>query len=186
MHKHLRVVCAVLIASIPLQPVKAKTHPEITPPKHEPPSIVVAHFIPPPPTPPPTPVPTPVATPKILPKPAVSAHNTPQTTQKKESPDTTSIKQLAQEITDETFGDDQYQYVADIITVESGWRIDAREPRTGAYGLGQALPAIKMAAYGPDYLTNPRTQLLWLMGYIKARYGTPYQAWIFHLAHHWY
>jgi hypothetical protein len=71
---------------------------------------------------------------------------------------------------------------------ESGWRYNARNPSSGAYGLGQALPASKMSPFGDDYLTNPATQIKWGLAYIDERYGTPCAAW----AHsentnpHWY
>jgi len=43
-------------------------------------------------------------------------------------------------------------------------------PYSGAYGLGQALPASKMAPYGSDYMTNPYTQIRWMKSYVR-RYG---------------
>lgn len=59
---------------------------------------------------------------------------------------------------------------------ESGWRTDAANP-SGAYGIPQALPGSKMAAYGPDWQTNPRTQITWGLNYIKSRYNSPCRAW---------
>lgn len=115
-----------------------------------------------------------------------TVQNAPRTTVAKETYDSSSIKSLAQELCDNTFGTGQFQYLDLIVRSESGWNPRAREPTSGAYGLGQALPASKMAPYGSDYLTNPETQLRWLMGYIAGRYGTPEKAWGFHLAHHWY
>ena len=47
----------------------------------------------------------------------------------------------------------------------------------GAYGLGQALPASKMAVAGADYMTDPRTQLRWLVIYADSTYGSPCGAW---------
>jgi hypothetical protein len=60
---------------------------------------------------------------------------------------------------------------------ESGWNSQAENPRSGAYGIPQALPASKMASAGADWATNPETQILWGLGYIDARYGTPCEAW---------
>lgn len=60
---------------------------------------------------------------------------------------------------------------------ESGWRVTAQNSSSGAYGIPQALPASKMASAGSDYLTNYKTQIDWGLSYIKARYGTPTQAW---------
>ncbi len=60
---------------------------------------------------------------------------------------------------------------------ESGWRVTAGNPYSGAYGIPQALPASKMASAGSDYMTNYKTQINWGLGYIKSRYGTPSNAW---------
>jgi len=72
-----------------------------------------------------------------------------------------------------------------IWTRESGWNYQA-ENASGAYGIPQALPASKMAAYGSDYLTNPVPQIKWGLDYIKNRYKTPCGAWSFWQAHSWY
>ncbi|MFD7906713.1 lytic transglycosylase domain-containing protein, partial [Kitasatospora sp. NPDC059747] len=37
-----------------------------------------------------------------------------------------------------------------IISHESGWNVTATNPSSGSYGLGQALPASKMASAGAD------------------------------------
>ena len=34
-----------------------------------------------------------------------------------------------------------------------------------------------MAVVGPDWRTNPDTQIRWGLAYIAARYGTPEKAW---------
>jgi hypothetical protein len=96
------------------------------------------------------------------------------------------IQSLARTLCDQTFGTGYFPSLDKIINAESGWRINAQEPHSGAYGLGQSLPASKMASFGSDYLSNPETQLKWLMSYIKGRYGNPDNAWQFHLAHNWY
>lgn len=60
-----------------------------------------------------------------------------------------------------------------IITAESGWDTTVwNGGGSGAYGLGQALPADKMAVYGSDYMTNPYTQLVWMYNYVRERYGS--------------
>src|SRR5580704_1800411 len=43
----------------------------------------------------------------------------------------------------------------DIWNRESGWRYDAENPASGAYGIPQALPGSKMASAGADWQTNP-------------------------------
>jgi hypothetical protein len=66
-----------------------------------------------------------------------------------------------------------FGYVDVIISRESGWGVTKYNyAGSGAYGLGQALPASKMAAYGADYMTNPITQLKWANAYAVGRYGS--------------
>jgi hypothetical protein len=69
---------------------------------------------------------------------------------------------------------------------ESGWNPSASNPISGAYGIPQALPGSKMASAGPDWQTNPATQIKWGLGYIQSIYGTPCSAWSFWQAHGWY
>lgn len=73
-----------------------------------------------------------------------------------------------------------------LIEKESGGRVDATNTSSGAYGLGQALPASKMAAFGDDYLTNPLTQLKWMYSYMVSRYGGILQAQSYWLSVGWY
>lgn len=72
-----------------------------------------------------------------------------------------------------------------IVTHESGWRVNATNPSSGAYGLPQALPGSKMASAGSDWRTNPVTQLKWMKGYV-SRYGGGPGAAAFWKSHHWY
>lgn len=46
-----------------------------------------------------------------------------------------------------------------------------------AYGIPQAYPGTKMASAGPDWRTNPETQLRWMIGYARGRYGSLCGAW---------
>jgi hypothetical protein len=73
-----------------------------------------------------------------------------------------------------------------IVTRESGWSVTATNPSSGAYGLGQALPAYKMASYGSDWRTNPVTQIKWTLNYMDERYGSPCSAQSFWESHNWY
>jgi len=56
---------------------------------------------------------------------------------------------------------------------ESHWNFKAHNYRSGAHGIPQALPAVKMENVAMDWRTNPVTQIRWGLKYIKARYGTP-------------
>lgn len=60
---------------------------------------------------------------------------------------------------------------------ESGWRVNAYNASSGAYGIPQSLPGSKMSSAGADWETNAATQVEWGLGYIGARYGTPCGAW---------
>ena len=73
-----------------------------------------------------------------------------------------------------------------IVTRESGWNVEATNPSSGAYGLGQALPGSKMASAGSDWRTNPATQIRWTLGYMDGRYGSPCAAQGFWESHGWY
>jgi hypothetical protein len=73
----------------------------------------------------------------------------------------------------------------DLWNRESGWVYDA-ENASGAYGIPQALPGSKMASAGPDWQTNPATQIKWGLGYIKQLYGNPCGAWSFEEANGYY
>jgi hypothetical protein len=69
---------------------------------------------------------------------------------------------------------------------ESGWNPSASNSISGAYGIPQALPGSKMASAGPDWQTNPATQIKWGLGYIKQVYGSPCAAWSHEQSSGWY
>lgn len=80
-----------------------------------------------------------------------------------------------------------FGYVDYIVSHESGWGVTkSNYGGSGAYGLGQALPASKMARFGADYLTDPVTQLKWANAYAVGSYGSwanAYAHWTLH--HNW-
>lgn len=82
----------------------------------------------------------------------------------------------------------QGQCLVDLWNGESGWRWDAENASSGAYGIPQALPADKMASVGGDWRTNADTQIRWGLSYIAERYQTPCGALDFWKANdpHWY
>jgi hypothetical protein len=66
---------------------------------------------------------------------------------------------------------------------ESGWNPDAVNPKSGAYGIPQALPG----AYGhPFALGDWQAQIDWGHSYIVSRYGDPCTAWDHEQADGWY
>ena len=70
----------------------------------------------------------------------------------------------------------QVQCLTDLWNGESHWNYQAHNYRSGAHGIPQALPAIKMEIISTDWRTNPVTQIKWGLSYIKARYDTPCNA----------
>ena len=84
------------------------------------------------------------------------------------------------------WGDDQFACLLSLWNKESGWRWNAENRSSGAYGIPQALPGSKMASAGDDWRTNPRTQIAWGLGYIAGRYGDPCGAWAHSKAKNWY
>jgi len=69
---------------------------------------------------------------------------------------------------------------------ESKFQTTARNYRSGAFGIPQALPASRMASAGADWRTNPATQVKWGLSYIRVRYGTACNAWAHWKRARWY
>ena len=84
------------------------------------------------------------------------------------------------------WGDDQFACLLSLWNQESGWRVNAANRSSGAYGIPQALPGSKMASVGADWQTNPATQITWGLNYIGGRYGNPCGAWAHHESAGWY
>jgi hypothetical protein len=84
------------------------------------------------------------------------------------------------------WGDDQFSCLNLLWNRESGWRVQAENPWSGAYGIPQALPGEKMASAGLDWRTNGATQISWGLSYIDARYGSPCGAWDHSERNGWY
>ena len=103
-------------------------------------------------------------------------------------PGTTDPRSIAKQILKNKYGygGDQYQCFNNIIMRESEWDIHATNASSGAYGIPQALPGSKMASVGADWRTNPATQIIWGIEYMKDTYGSPCSAWGFKSSHGWY
>ena len=91
----------------------------------------------------------------------------------------TGAKYIARTIMQEQYswGADQYTCLNRLWTKESHWNYKAHNYRSGAHGIAQALPAIKMEIISTDWRTNPVTQIRWGLHYIDLRYDTPCKAW---------
>ncbi len=74
------------------------------------------------------------------------------------------------------FSEKEYKCLNQLWTKESNWNYKARNKRSGAHGIPQALPATKMNVVSTDWRTNPVTQIRWGLRYISIRYETPCKA----------
>jgi hypothetical protein len=103
-------------------------------------------------------------------------------------PSVTDPREMARQIMANKYqwGEDQFSCYDNIIMRESRWIVNADNPTSSAYGIPQALPGSRMAAFGADWRTNPATQIRWGLDYVDDRYGTPCQAWSFKSSHGWY
>lgn len=89
-------------------------------------------------------------------------------------------------LTEFGFAQTEFGCLDSIYSQESGWRWNADNPRSSAYGIPQALPGSKMSSAGADWRTNPVTQIRWGLGYIRDRYGSPCEAWAIKRVRGWY
>jgi Transglycosylase SLT domain len=103
-------------------------------------------------------------------------------------PGTTNPKTMARQILKNRYGYGSGQFACfnNIIMRESAWNVHATNASSGAYGIPQALPGSKMASAGSDWRTNPATQIIWGVQYMKSTYGSPCAAWSFKSSHGWY
>lgn len=86
------------------------------------------------------------------------------------------------------WGGDQFSCLVSLWNQESGWRANALNASSGAYGIPQSLPARKMGVAGADWRTNAATQINWGLAYIHDAYGSPCAAWNHEMSvnPHWY
>jgi len=87
---------------------------------------------------------------------------------------------------DHGWSQSQFSCLEKLWNKESRWKVNADNPSSTAYGIPQALPGNRMAAYGKDWRTNPVTQIKWGLDYIEATYGSPCSAWGHSQAKGWY
>ncbi|MFE2539053.1 C40 family peptidase [Actinacidiphila glaucinigra] len=82
----------------------------------------------------------------------------------------------------------QFDALYKLWTRESGWRTNADNPNSDAYGIPQAMSNIHKETATKEWRTSAEKQIAWGLKYIKGRYGTPQRAWSFWNSHnpHWY
>jgi hypothetical protein len=84
------------------------------------------------------------------------------------------------------WSDRQWKCLDRLWAQESHWNHLARNRWSGAYGIPQALPGMKMRSAGTDWRNSAATQIKWGLGYIAKRYGSPCAAWGHAEAAGWY
>ncbi len=82
------------------------------------------------------------------------------------------------------FSSDQFSCLDSLYVSESGWRVDADNPSSSAYGIPQALT--QLHDLPADYMTSAESQIRWGLEYIQDTYGTPCSAWSFKSGNGWY
>ena len=80
----------------------------------------------------------------------------------------------------------QFGCLNDIYSRESHWSTTAYNSSSGAYGIPQADPGIKIASAGANWRTSALTQITWGLRYIRGAYGSPCAAWKFWEIHYYY
>ena len=134
------------------------------------------------PTPAPSATPTPTPTPTLKPTPK------PTTKPKAKYVDSVANARL---YVKRTIGLTQYNCIDLLFYHESRWNPRAMfpsngDPTTASYGIPQAHPGIKMAAYGSNWRTSPLTQVKWGIWYVNHRYGSACAAQAFKAKYGWY
>lgn len=114
-----------------------------------------------------------------------------------------NVQGRAQELVTAKFGAAQWPAFVNLEMSEAGWNTAAKNPKSGALGLAQALghgTSGTAGSLGNEYggygLSTTEAQqansgaaepqLKWMLNYVASRYGTPARAWAFHLAHNYY
>jgi hypothetical protein len=83
------------------------------------------------------------------------------------------------------FGASQWPAMRAIAVKESGLNPYAINRSSGACGIAQSLPCSKMLSQIGS-LDNVQGQINWMVQYVAQRYGSPANAWNWHLEHNWY
>jgi hypothetical protein len=78
----------------------------------------------------------------------------------------------------------QFSCLDSLYMSESGWRVNADNPTSSAYGIPQALTSGRDMPAG--YFSSAEVQIKWGLEYIQDSYGSPCSAWSFKSSHGWY
>lgn len=128
-------------------------------------------------------VPDPAATPMVTAAPVPTKPPAAKPTPKPKYRDTVANARL---YVKSRIGTTQYNCIDYVWHRESSWNPTAGNPTSGAYGIPQAVPGSKMAAYGSNWRTSPLTQVKWGIWYVNNRYKSACGALAFWQANGWY
>lgn len=78
----------------------------------------------------------------------------------------------------------QFSCLDSLYMSESGWRVNADNPTSSAYGIPQALTSGRDMPAG--YFSSAEVQIKWGLEYIQNSYGSPCNAWAFKSSNGWY
>ena len=95
------------------------------------------------------------------------------------------IKQMAKQMLEQMGWGDQFGDLNWLLTRESGWRPNAQNPTSTAYGLFQFLNST-WGTVGGHKTSDPKLQLEYGLKYIRQRYGDVKGARAFWNRNHWY
>lgn len=91
-------------------------------------------------------------------------------------------KALAKQLFTQYFPESEWAAFEQLEMHEAGFDSTARNPSSGAFGMGQFL-GHEHDQYASGYSTDPATQLVTMFQYIRNRYGTPGAAWAQYYQH---
>ncbi|GAC1503224.1 MAG: hypothetical protein NVS1B10_08250 [Candidatus Saccharimonadales bacterium] len=117
-------------------------------------------------------------------------HGIPTPHEPPSSGDSNGLQSYAKGLVEQAFPNDPNAWVGfnNIVNSESGWNPRAANPTSTARGLMQFLDTTA-PSYGlpPDSSqASPEEQVAAGIKYVESRYGTPSNAWKFHLNNGWY
>lgn len=91
-----------------------------------------------------------------------------------------TVKEIAHRLVTDWFTEDEWTCFDNIIKAESQWQLDADNPTSTAWGIGQILNSKDNVG------TDPYLQSIAALNYMIHKYNTPCKAWAFHKQNDWY
>jgi len=96
-----------------------------------------------------------------------------------------NIKTYAFDIILNRWESKQWDYFDKLVEKESGWKENAQNPKSTAFGIGQFLNST-WKSVGCEKTNDKYEQVSCMIDYIELRYETPQKALSFHKSNNWY